>query len=164
MGGPSCLSEGSPVSRRAVRELSLVTLWRGRGEELSFHVLLEVLPCVPGLGRSLVQDDSPAFTYRVAEVCSLGKLARGIWLDSPHSGQPSLFGNHFPRAPMPGPLFRQVTLSTGARCQPGPVPSHPSFVLLHWPPLRADSTSRVLMSLTGSQICLCAHPTNVTHH
>lgn len=88
--------------------------------EFSFHVLLEVLPCVPGSGRSLDQDDSVAFMCKVAEVCALIK-PRGIWLDLPHSLQPSLFGNRFPPALMSGPLFTCVTLSPGASCQPGSI-------------------------------------------
>lgn len=89
------------------------SVWREMGLEFSFHVFLEVLPRVPGSGRSLDQDDSAAFTCKVAEVCTLGK-PHGAWLNLPHSVQPTLFGNHFPPAPMPGPLF---TYATKPRCQ-----------------------------------------------
>lgn len=85
------------------------------GIEFSFQVLLEVLPCVPGSGRSLGQDDSAVSTCKAAEVCALGK-PHGAWLNLPHSVQPSLFGNHLPPAPMPGPLFTCATLSPGASC------------------------------------------------
>lgn len=89
--------------------------------EFSFPMLLEVLPCVPGSGRPLDQDDSAASTCKVAEICALIK-PRGIWLDLPHSVQPSLFRNRFPPALMSGPpLFTCVTLSPGASCQPGSI-------------------------------------------
>lgn len=74
------------------------------GVEFSFHAFLEVLPRVPGSGRSLDQDDSAASTCKVAEVCALGK-PRGARLDLPHSVQPLLLGNGLSPAPMPGPLL-----------------------------------------------------------
>ena len=72
------------------------SVWRGKGLKFPFHVLLKVLPCVPGSRRPAEQDDSAASTCKVAEVCTLGKPARGLGLDLPHSVQPVLFGNHFP--------------------------------------------------------------------
>lgn len=90
----------------------------------SFHVLLEVPACVPGRGRPLDQDDSAASTCKAAEVCTLGTPARGMRLDLPHSGQPSLLGNYIPPAPMPGPLFAWVPLSTSASCQPASLLLH----------------------------------------
>lgn len=113
------------------------SVWRGKGLKFPFHVLLEVLPCVPGSRRPAEQDDSAASTCKVAEVCTLGKPARGLGLDLPHSVQPVLFGNDFPRASMPGSLFTCVTVNTDASCQPGPVCllTYPPSGLFHGPPL-----------------------------
>lgn len=118
----SCLQGGHPGGQRSD------SVRRGIGLKFPFHVILEVLPCVPGSQRPLEHYDSAVSTCKVAEVCTLGKPACGLGLDLPHSVQPVLLGNHFPQAPLPGSLFTCVTRSTGASCQPGPVAS---LAILH---------------------------------